>query len=659
MRSILSIGSTNDIQSPAEDPRLKTKHISAHVRDCQDSSSTGNDYGVHQMDTPLEGSCSGSAVERNEGHVKPVSTSGRGASATVERRVHTSAAEMASEPLPGDGQRDGHAAENSKMIVKSSHSTRQEQEKHGKEGVRNRDRHQKERREVSEHRPRSDDHRSDPRHHGNRDSKKGDDSHRNHHRREQKNGAHVESKSNCIQRERSRYHSSHCDRDRNRDRGYDHLNRDCERAEGSAFQGRQMEPGQNNIRLDNKFPSTITTSLDINVSNEDELHCNNGLEIDTQDPHFISLIENNAAHNTEYFVKLRQQERQFSKSTASPVENGWSPAEHEWSPAQHEFTSAEIEFAPAETTLSPNETTPTRVPYPGIQPRVETTVPRAPNSGVSRRIEALVSRVPSPGVSPRVETTVSRLPNPGVSPRVETTVSRLPNPGVSPRVETTVSRVSNPQVQPKVETTVNRASNAVASTRVEKAVSQAPNLRVSDTSNPLPTRITQHRSSSYSSVATLPSTSSAAHSNALSRRTSGAAASSFSLSSGLDISQPSTSFGGNQSLNRRESRSELDPDAQRASDRVRSRYPLVKGPPIIPVSSVVGRWEFHRGSRKRKAHADTVDVSSLRQRASGGGSSPPIRSAIGAAKKKTQEEKKKKMQKKKMQDNYRGRKNWK
>jgi len=398
-------------------------------------------------------------------------------------------------------------------------------------------------------------------------------------------------------------------------------------------------------RFPTRFPTTITTSLDEDeVSNEDEIHCNNGLEIGTQDPHFISLIEYSAAHNAEHFVKLRQQERQSSKSPTSPVENGWSPAEREWSPAErewspaeHEFTSAEIKFSPAETTESPKETTSTRVPHPGVQPRVQTTVTRVPNPGVSRRIETTVSRVPNPGVSPRVETTVSRLPNPGVSPRVETILSRVPKPGV----------------QPSVEKNVSRSSNAVASTRVKEAVSHAPNPGVSATPNPLPTRITQHRSSSYSSAATLPFTSYTTHPNTLSRRTSGAAASSFSLSSGPDISQPSTS-GGNRSLDRRESRTELDPGAQRASDIVRQRYPPVKGPPVIPISSVVGIWNLYGGSRKRKAHADTGDVNSLRQRASGGGvSSPPKRSAKGATKKKMRQETKK------YQENFRGRKNWK
>ena len=701
VRSVLSI------QSPAKGPRSKTKRISAQANDSDDNSSSNNDIRVHQMDTPHEGSCSGSAVERNGGKVKPVSTNGRELSATVERRARTSAAEMASELLPGNNQRDDHAAGSGKTIANSSRSTRQEQEKHGKDGVRYRDRHPKESKHLSRHRPRSDDHRSDTRRHGNGDIRKRDHHHRNHYRREQENGIPVESKSNRNQREPSRYHSSYRDGDRNRDLHRDYCDRDRdrdrdrERVDDSAFQGRQMEPSQNIMKVDTRVPPSITTLDEKEVSDEDETHCNNGLEIDRQDPHFVSLIENNAAHNMEYWVKLRQQERQSSKSAASPVENGRSPAESEWSPAEHEFTSAEIEFSPAETTESPNETTSTRVPYSGVQPRVETSVTRVTNPGVSRRIETTVSRapnpevspgvettvsrlpnqgafprvettvrrlpnpgasprvettvrrLPNPGASPRVETTVSRLPNPGASPRVETTARRLPNPGASPRVETTVSRVPKPGVQPRVETAVSRTSNAVASTRVEKAVSQGPNPGVSDTSNPHPTRITQHRSSSYSSAATLPSTSNTTHPNGLSRRTSGAAASSFSLPSGPDISQPSTSFGGNRSLDRRGSRNELDPGAQRASDIVRQRHPPVKGPEVIPVSSVVGRWCLHGGSRKRKALADSGDVSSLRQRASGGGggSSPPKRSARGT--------KKVEKEKKKYGENFRGRKNWK
>ena len=611
VRSVLSIGLTNDIQSPAKDPRLKTKHISAQTIYIHGNSSTVNDYDVHHMDTSLAVACSGSAVER---------TCGKEPSVTAERRAHTTAAEMASEPLPSNGQRDGHAAERRKMDVSSSHSTKQEQDNHGKEGVRYRERHQKETVEAPRHRPRSDDHRSDPRRHGMRDSRERDHHHRNHLRQEQKNGAPVESKVNHTQREHSRYHSSHRDRDRNRDLDYDrrdhdrnrdldydhrdrdrnrdldydhrdrdrdrnrdldyghrdrdrnrdldydHRDRDRERErEGSACQGRQLESSQNKMGLDARFSSTITTSLDENgVCHDDEVHCNNGLEIDTQDPHLVSLIEYNATHVPEYFVKLRQQERQSNKFAASPVENGWSPAEHE-------FTSAETEFSPAETTESPNETTPTRVPYAGFQPRVETTV--------------------------------------------------------------------------------SSASNAVASTRAEKAVSQSPNPGVCDTPNPLPTPITQHRPPSYSSAAPSPSTSNATNPNALSRRTS--EASSFSLSSGLDISQPSTS-GGYRSFDRRESRSELSPDAQIASDKVKQRNPPVNRTQLIPVPSVDGIFNRYGGSRKRKAHSDTVDVNPLRQRGSGGCDSlPSKRSAIGASKNMLQR------QKKKYGETWRGRKNWK
>ena len=598
VRSVLSIGVTNDIQSPAKDPRLKTKHISAQTNDIHGNSSTVNDYDVHHMDTSLAVSCSGSAVER---------TCGKEPSVTAERRAHTTAAEMASEPLPSNGQRDGHAAERRKMDVSSSHSTKQEQENHGKEGVRYRERHQKETVEAPRHRPRSDDHRSDPRRHGMRDSRERDHHHRNLLRQEQKNGAPVESKVNHTQREHSRYHSSHRDRDRNRDLDYDHRDRDRNRdldydhrdrdrdrnrdldyghrdrdrnrdldydhrdrdrereREGSACQGRQLESSQNKMGLDARFSSTITTSLDENgVCHDDEVHCNNGLEIDTQDPHLVSLIEYNATHVPEYFVKLRQQERQSNKFAASPVESGWSPAEHE-------FTSAETEFSPAETTESPNETTSTRVPYAGFQPRVETTV--------------------------------------------------------------------------------SSASNAVASTRAEKAVSQSPNPGVCDTPNPLPTPITQHRPPSYSSAAPSPSTSNATNPNALSRRTS--EASSFSLSSGLDISQPSTS-GGYRSFDRRESRSELSPDAQIASDKVKQRNPPVNRTQLIPVPSVDGIFNRYGGSRKRKAHSDTVDVNPLRQRGSGGCDSlPSKRSAIGASKNMLQR------QKKKYGETWRGRKNWK
>lgn len=560
VRSVLSIGLTNDIQSPTKDPRLKTKHISAQVSDSHGNISNSNEYDVHQMDTPREVSCSRSAVERNEGQVKRVSTAGREPSVTAERRAHTSAAEMASEtstlipaistgtePLPSNGQRDGRAAESRRKIVNSAHSTKQDQEKHGKEGVWYRDRHQKETREGSRHLPRSVDRRSDHRRHGNRDSRKKDHHHRNHHRREQKNGVPGESKSNRTQREHSRYHSSHRDRDRNRDRDYDHRDRDRERDEGSAFQGRQLEPGQNKMRPDTRFPSTTTTSLDkIEVSNEDEIHSNNGLETDTQDPVVNSLIENNGRHNAEYFVKLCQQERQLSKPVTSPAETGWSPAEREWSPA-------EIEWTPTETTASPNEAT------------------------------------------------VTRIPNLRVSTRVETTVGRVPNPGVS------------------------------------------------GTPNRLPARIPKPMSSSK--AVPLPSTLNATHPNAPLRRTSGAAASSFRLSSGPDTSQPF--LGGNRSLDRRGSRGELDPGAQRALDKVRERYPPVKGPPVIPVTSGVGGWNLHGGSRKRKAHAEAGDVSSLRQRASSSSSSPPRRPAVGPARKKIQGEKKK------LQEHYRGRKNWK
>ena len=596
VRSVLSIGLTNDTQSPAKDPRLKNKHISAQVRDSHGSSSSSNDYGVHQIDTPIEVSCCGSAVERNKGQVQPVSSGGREPSATAERRARTSAAEMASKPLPGNGQRNGHAAVSGKIVVNSSHSTRQEEEKHGKEGVRYRVRHQKETGKVLSHRPKTNEHRSNPHRHENRNSRKRDHHHKNHHRRDQNNG---ESKSNHTQGDYSRHHSSHHDRDRNRDRDYDP--RDHERVEGSAFQGRQMEPGQNSRSPDIRLPATTSTSLDENeVSNENEIHYDNGLEIDTQDPHFISLIENNEPHKKEYFVKLRQQERQhLRKSAASPAENGRSPAERERSPAEHEFTSAKIEFSSAKATA-----TLTRVPNPGVQPRVQTTVT---NSGLQYRGEATVSTVPIPGVSRRVETTASRVPNPGIQPRFETTVSRIPNSGIQPRFETTLS--------------------------------EAPNLGVSDTPNPLPSRITQHRSSSYSSAAPLLSTSNATHSNALSRRPSGA---------GSDSSQPSTSLG-SRSLDRRIG-GEIDEGAQRALDKVRSRFSPTTGPKIVPASA----WNPFGGSRKRRAHADTVDVSLLRQKASGSASSQPsMRRTVGRQRNRTQEKKKN------YEENFRGRKNWK
>ena len=603
VRSVLSIGLTNDTQSPAKDPRSKNKHISAQVRDSHGSSSSSNDYGVHQIATPIEVSCCGSAVERNKGQVQPVSSGGREPSATAERRARTSAAEMASKPLPGNGQRNGHAAESGKIIVNSSHSTSQEQEKHGKEEVRYRDRHQEETKKVPRHRPKSNDHLSNPHRHENRNSRKRDHHHKNHHRRDQNNYVPVESKSNYTQGVYSRHHSSHHDRDSNRDRDYDPRDRDHrdhERVEGSAFQGRQMEPGQNSRSPDIGLPATTSTSLDENeVSNENEIHYGNGLEIDTQDPHFISLIENNEPHKKEYFVKLRQQERQhLRKTAASPAENGRSPAERERSPAEHEFTSAKIKFSSAKATA-----TLTRVPNPGSQPRVQTTVTK---SGLQYRSETTVSTVPIPGVSRRVETTASRVPNPGIQPRFETTVSRVPNSGIQPRFETTIS--------------------------------EAPNLGVSDTPNPLPSRITQHRSSSYSSAAPLPSTSNATHSNALSRRPSGA---------GSDSSQPSTSLG-SRSLDRRIG-GEIDEGAQRALDIVRSRCSPTTGPPVIPAM-----WNPFGGSRKRQAHADTGDVSLLRQKASGSASSQlSVRRTVGRSRNRIQEKKKN------YEENFRGRKNWK
>ena len=647
--SVLSIGFTNDIQSPAKDPRLKTKYIS-----------------------------------------------------------------------------DGHAAESGKLIVDSSHSTMQEHEKHGKEGVRYRDRHQKETREVPRHRPRSTDHRSDPHRHEHRDSRKRDHRHRNHHRPDQNNRAPVESKSNRTQREHSRYHSSHRDRDRVRERDCDqhdrdHRDRDRERVEGSAFQRRQMEPGQNNTRTDTVIeflPAETTASPNettltrvpypwVQPRGETTVSRFPNPEVSRRVETTVTSVPNPGVQPGQNNTRPDTvTEFLPAETTASPNETTLTRVPYPWVQPRGETTVSRVpnpevsrrvettvtsvpnpgvqpgqnntrpdtvtEFSPAETTASPSETTLTRVPYPWGQPRGETTVSRVPNPEVSRRVETTVTSVPNPGVQPGQnntrpdtvtefspaettaspnETTLTRVPYPWGQPRGETTVSRVPNPEVSKRVETTVTSVPNPGVQPRVEATVSGIPNPGVQPRFEITVSEAPNpdVSISDTPNPLASTITQHRFSSYSLAAPVPSTSNATHSNAISRRPSGAAASSFSTSSGPDTSQPSTSFGVSRSLDRRGSRAgELDPGAQRALDIVRPRYPPVKGPPVIPATSV---WNPYGGSRKRKAHADT-EVSSLRQRGSGGSSLSAKRSAVGPPRKTFQETKKK------FQENFRGRKSW-
>ena len=95
-----------------------------------------------------------------------------------------------------------------------------------------------------------------------------------------------------------------------------------------------------------------------------------------------------------------------------------------------------------------------------------------------------------------------------------------------------------------------------------------------------------------------------------------------------------------------------DSRAQEVASAIMQRHPPTKGPPIIPATrDLFHRWNNpHGGSRKRKAHAASGDVSSLRERA--GGANAPHRQTERSGPNQT------KIFKKKVSENFRGRKSW-
>ena len=585
VRSILSIGPSNNDQSPAKDPRLETKHTSAQGSDSHGNSSRRNDHAVHQM-------------EINEGHVMSVSRDERQQSVTAGGMVHVPAAEMASEtsplartisttsePLPSSGQGDDHAAASRKKVVNTTQIDKQEQGKHDLEGTRHRERYHKETREVQRHRPRSDDRRYDGRHHGNRDSGKSDQNRRPNYRREDGNGTSKES--SHTHREQSRHYLPHRgryrDRDRARHRGRDDRGRDYrdrsrddrdrdyrnrDRVEGSAYQGKQMEPGESEKRPQNsvRYPSTTTTtSLDKNVSNE-EISSSNTLEIDTQDVYLHSVIENNATHTTEYFLQLHRQERQLAKTRASPHETGWSPVdirtspepaetsasnpgvstgisqrtlstsssavprpstsnsthpdaplqsaferaaspgETGWSPAESEWSPVETEWSPVETRPSTNETAVTRLLNQGASNRVEKAATKPSNSGVLTRVSQRASSSFS-SVAPRPSSSNTTHSNAALQNAFEAAASPGET-GWSP-AESERSPVET-RTSPN-ETAVTRPLNQGVFNRVEKAATKGPTKA---SNSRVVTRVSQRASCSFSSAAPRPSTSNSTHPDA-------------------------------------------------------------------------------------------------------------------------------------------------
>ncbi|XP_078359214.1 uncharacterized protein LOC144643749 isoform X2 [Oculina patagonica] len=733
VRSVLSIGQTKEIQSPAKDPRLKTKHISAQESDSHGHSSSSNDRVEYQVNTSGDASYFDSAVELNEGEVVLVSKYERQQSLTTGRRVCASTGmhgeistlkvtiSTGSEPSPSKEQRDESASESRRKVVNSTHIGKQEREKHEKEGTRRRDRNQKETKEVQRQRSRSDNRRYDDRRHGNQDSEKRHHNYKHYHRQEHRNGCSKES--NHTRREHSRHHSS------NRGRVHDrHSDRDC--VKGSAYRERQIEPDQSKRRADTKarYPfETTTTSLD--KTDADEMDSNNTLEIDTQDVFLHSVIENNATHTQEYFLQLHRQERQLAKTRTS---------------------QSDSELLLSETKTSPNETAVTRTTNPGVSTRVETTVTIDQSPGVSTRVSKPTSfrfppAAPGPSTSPIIHpnvhithpngaavspsetgwspaetrtsptaTAIPRTPNLDVSSRVSkptsficplaapgsstspiihpnvhithpngaavspsetrwspaetrtsptaTAIPRTPNLDVSSRVSKPTSFIcplaapgssTSPIIHPNVHIThpngaavsPNETGWSPGETKWSPAESRtsptaaatprAPNLYVSS-------RVSQPTSRSFSSAASWLSTSNATHQNSPLHSTFGAVGSSSSFSSRPTISRQSSSPPSPRSST---FFGELDPGAQKAADVVRQRHPPAQGPSVIPAISGLG------GSRKRKAHAGvTRDGSSLKASASREASFPPKKAAVVPTRRESL---------KKIQENFRGRKNWK
>ncbi len=671
VRSVLSIGPSNNIQSPAKDPRLKNVHISAQVVDSHSNSSRRNDRAVQQMGTPSDVPFSASAVEINEGQVMPVSREERQHSVTAEERAYVSAAGMTkekslerqnstgSELLPSNVQGDGHAAESRRKVVNSTHIDKQEQEKRDREGTRHRDRYHKETKEEQRHRPRSDDRRYDDHRHGNRDSRKRDQNHRPMHKHEDRNGVAKESnhthrqpsRHRDVNRDRDRYrdrdrdrgHYGH-DRDRNRrhDHNRDHDYHDRDRGEGSACHGRQMEPGQRKTRPETsvRYPSaTTTTSSDKNaVSNAEEMNSNNTLGTETRDVYLNSVMENNARHPHEYFLKLHQQEQQLARTRTPPSETGRSPVDGRTSPYEPAVTSASHRGVFAGSWQPTSSTSTSAAPRPSTPNATHTHSP----------LQTLFGPAASPG-----ETGWS----PAESDWSPAEIEWSPVEARTSPNETAVTRPLNQGVSTRVEAPVTKASNPGVPTRISRSTSfpVTTTSLATQTSNPrVPTRVSRPMSSSSSLAASWPSTSNATRPDASIHRTHGAAASSSSYSSRPSTSRLSNSLDGRQPLDRRSSSStllgELDSGAQRAADLVRQRHPPAQGPQIISPTSDLGRWNPHGGSRKRKAHAVTSDVSSLREKANREGSSPPKRAAVDPTRRNSL---------KKIQESFRGRKNWK
>ena len=599
VRSVLSIGPNSNIQSPAKDPRVTTKHISASGS--HDDSSKRNDRAVHQMDTPRDVS--------KDGRHQPITAEGKtrvpAIASDTPPLVRTNSKN--NQALPSTDEVHGHAAESRVKVANSTHSDKQEQEKHGWKGEMHGERYRKETRDVQRHRPTSDDRRRrDDRHHRNRDCEKKDQNHRPSHKDGYRNRATKES--NQTHRERSSHHVPHRDhnrdrvrdRDRARDRdgGRDrdrdrHRDRDREyrdyryRGEGGACREKQMEFDQSKMRPETKVryaSATSTSSLDRNVaSNTEEMPLNNSPQIDTQCVKLQNVLENNASHNQEYFLQLHRQERQSAKTRTSPVDTGWSTPD-----AEPEVTS---------TGKSPRVSQPTSPYFSSAAVWPSTSSATNPDTPLQSPFGASAS----PG-----ETGWS----PAESDWSSAEIEMSPVEARASPVETDVTRNSHIQVPPRTQ----------------------------PTSRPF-------------STAPRPSTSNATHSIATIHRTYGATASSSSVSSGL-----SNSLKGNHPLDRRRSsstlRGELPPDAQKVADKIRQRNPPVQAPPIISAPSNSGGWNLFGGSRKRTAHASAGDVSSVRQKVNRVTSSPPKRIAADL----TRQNSWKKMQK--MQEEFRGRKNW-
>lgn len=704
VRSVLSIGATNNILSPAKDPRLKNIPHDFH------RSSTG-DRAVDHRCASGGMSTSRSAVERNDREEVTVPRNGRH---QVEERVNASP-EMSKETSnfatainenstssePSSNNRvDGLSAQNSKVanaaningkgklakeetypsststrvnghsterrkVVNSAHKDREG--KPGKEGARLRDRDQQETKEDHRHRARSDDRhhrhmrhgqcfdqRDRQRHETGKESKHSSRQHSTYHSsrhdRVEGNANHAKqtgpSQRRNVPDARVRYqsHSTTTSLDKN---GFSNtgegnsndpslndthnisshfvieksLHPDYD--ERNTY-GAHIPPSQSRKMSDARImdhSETATTFTDDNdISDAEEIDSDDALQLDAPNPMLHSVIQHNATHRGEYFVQLYRQEKEAA-GRSSPAQRSWSPV-NTGSPIEEaaarapilsESTSSSISLASSWFSTS-------------FSPSIATGATTSSSTVSSATTPMLSKSVNDVGRSVEKPANASLRKGPG-SGSGSSSTSYRPTTSRSSNVFNTLGRSSEPpSLKANLEANAHqhRSLGAAAGPSSSKAYLEgnAPLYRPQEATS---------GSSNVSSRANKPG-----------------------LSKSLNI--PSRSFevppmGLTHSLDRRRStvRGELDPSAQEAAEAVRLRHPPAPGPQVIPATNLLRNP--HGGTRKRKAHVGTTDVSALRGRVGrevDAPTVPPRPSTVPPRRNSL----------KKARDNFRGRKNW-